>query len=146
MKVHLLWPLYLMELLLYLMDFLSPPYSLSSTPCRDVLHLQPSFSVLDSLQQDASTPESLHLRVIAAGCVQSSRHIPATGLAGQDDEGSNAEVQFPDAEGTFTMLAKRHIAKGEEVRSFARSVTNLLCRRIHHSWLRWQPAVCGNSP
>ena len=39
----------------------------------------------------------------------------AAGLAGPDDVGSNAEVQYPDAGGTFTMLAKRRIRRGEEV-------------------------------
>lgn len=51
----------------------------------------------------------------------------ATGLAGPDDEGSNAEVQFPDHFGTFTMLAKRHIRKGEEVNVLLKQWQQLPC-------------------
>lgn len=57
----------------------------------------------------------------------------AAGLAGPDDAGSNAEVQYPDAGGTFTMLAKRHIAKGEEV-TVCRDLTTISgCSRAQQS-------------
>ena len=41
---------------------------------------------------------------------------PAAGLAASSHVDSNAEVQFPSANGDFTMLAKRAIKVGEEVR------------------------------
>lgn len=55
----------------------------------------------------------------------------AAGLAGPDDAGSNAEVQYPDAGGTFTMLAKRHIRKGEEV-----TLVPLGCPAVIHAHVR----------
>lgn len=56
----------------------------------------------------------------------------AAGLAGPNDAGSNAEVQYPDGDGTFTMLAKRRIRKGEEVSIRCEATPSAGMGRCHH--------------
>ncbi len=62
----------------------------------------------------------------------------AAGLAGPDDAGSNAEVQYPDGDGTFTMLAKRRIRKGEEVSIRCETAPSAGMGRCHHP--RFKPS------
>ena len=74
--------------------------------------------------------DALRLQILPSGALPC-----AAGLAGPDDAGSNAEVQYPDAGGTFTMPAKRHIAKGEEV-TVCRDLTIISsCSRTQQSLL-----------